>query len=106
MIPVTIKVVAASAKQDAYRKFFKDKLEEFGVSSPSELNAEQKSEFFGAIKAGWSKHKATASPYQKYFQGKLKEFGVKSPAELPEDQRDDFFESVDQGWDAGENETD
>jgi len=42
---------------NAYQQFFKSKLEEFGVKSPNELDDEQKSVFFAAIKKGWKKEK-------------------------------------------------
>lgn len=42
-----------SEAQDAYREFFRNKLQEFGVSSPAELNEDQKKDFFNQIKAEW-----------------------------------------------------
>lgn len=48
-----VQLVCESELQDAYRNFFKAKLAEYGVASPAELDAEQKSKFFSAIKKEW-----------------------------------------------------
>ena len=45
-----VQMVCESELQDAYRDFFKAKLAEYGVASPAELDAEQKSKFFSEIK--------------------------------------------------------
>ena len=45
-----VQLVCESELQDAYRDFFKAKLAEYGVASPAELDAEQKSKFFSEIK--------------------------------------------------------
>lgn len=42
-----------SEKQDAYQEFFKNKLKDYGVESPSELSEEDKSKFFSEIKSEW-----------------------------------------------------
>lgn len=42
-----------SEVQDAYREFFRAKLEEFGAKSPAELSEDQKKDFFNQIKAEW-----------------------------------------------------
>lgn len=42
-----------SEKQDAYQEFFKNKLKDYGVESPSELSDEDKSKFFSEIKSEW-----------------------------------------------------
>ena len=47
-----------SEAQDAYREFFRAKLEEFGAKSPAELSEDQKKEFFNQIKAEWPDAKA------------------------------------------------
>lgn len=47
-----------SEAQDAYREFFRKKLEEFGVKSPAELSEDQKKDFFNQIKAEWPDAKA------------------------------------------------
>ena len=47
-----------SEVQDAYREFFRNKLEEFGVKSPAELSEDQKKDFFNQIKAEWPDAKA------------------------------------------------
>lgn len=48
-----VQQVCESELQDAYRNFFKAKLAEYGVASPAELDAEQKSKFFSEIKKEW-----------------------------------------------------
>lgn len=48
-----VQLVCESELQDAYREFFKAKLAEYGVASPAELDAEQKSKFFSEIKKEW-----------------------------------------------------
>lgn len=48
-----VQLVCESELQDAYRNFFKAKLAEYGVASPTELDAEQKSKFFSEIKKEW-----------------------------------------------------
>lgn len=40
-----------------YHKFFRKKLEKFGVKSPSELSAEDKKKFFDEIDAEWEGEK-------------------------------------------------
>lgn len=47
-----------SEAQDAYREFFRKKLEEFGAKSPAELSEDQKKDFFNQIKAEWPDAKA------------------------------------------------
>lgn len=42
-----------SEKQDAYQEFFKNKLKDYGVESPSEPSDEDKSKFFSEIKSEW-----------------------------------------------------
>lgn len=48
-----VQLVCESELQDAYRDFFKAKLAEYGVASPAELDAEQKSKFFSEINKEW-----------------------------------------------------
>lgn len=48
-----VQLVCESELQDAYRDFFKAKLAEYGVASPAELDADQKSKFFSEIKKEW-----------------------------------------------------
>jgi hypothetical protein len=40
-----------------YQEFFMKTLEDFGVSSPSELSDEKKKEFFEYIEKNWTKEK-------------------------------------------------
>lgn len=51
--------VSASALQDAYAEFFREKLEQYGVSSPAELDTENTSKFFTEIKDEWPVRKAS-----------------------------------------------
>lgn len=44
--------------QDDYQEFFKKKLDDYNVSSPSELNQEDRSQFFAEIKAEWKEEKS------------------------------------------------
>lgn len=53
-----VTTVNESEAQDAYRDFFRAKLEEFGVKSPAELSEDQKKDFFNQIKAEWPDAKA------------------------------------------------
>lgn len=53
-----VTAVNESEAQDAYREFFRKKLEEFGVKSPAELSEDQKKDFFNQIKAEWPDAKA------------------------------------------------
>jgi len=41
--------------KEEYQKFFKEKLEKFGVKSPSALNDSDKKKFFDEIKKEWKK---------------------------------------------------
>jgi hypothetical protein len=43
----------AEKKQTQYAKFFKDKLEEYGVKSPGELSDEDKKKFFSEVEKEW-----------------------------------------------------
>jgi len=52
-----------SKKQKEYRKFFRQKLEEFEVNSPAELSEENKKKFFNSIERGWTKEKKTEANY-------------------------------------------
>lgn len=44
-----------------YQKFFKKKLEKYGVESPAELSDEDKKKFFGEIDAEWKGEEETES---------------------------------------------
>ena len=47
------KIVEESGDKEAYQKFFKSALKDFGVKSPSELDPEKKKEFFDFIDKNW-----------------------------------------------------
>jgi len=42
-------------EETKYQSYFRSKMAEFGIKSPNELSSEKKSEFFAAIKKGWTK---------------------------------------------------
>ena len=42
-----------SPKQEAYREFFKSKLEQYKVDSPAKLSGDVKAKFFAEIKRDW-----------------------------------------------------
>lgn len=50
-----------SPAQEAYQAFFKAKLEDFGVSSPAELDEDEKTDFFNEIELEWKNEKSEAS---------------------------------------------
>ena len=50
-----------SEAQEKYQAFFKQKLSDYGVSSPAELSAEDKSKFFSEIKKEWPDAKVNES---------------------------------------------
>ena len=43
--------------ESAYQKFFKQKLEKYGVKSPNELSKEKKKDFFNSVDTGWKGEK-------------------------------------------------
>ena len=43
----------ASGGKEAYQKFFNSLLKKFGVSSPAELEGDQKKKFYDELDAGW-----------------------------------------------------
>ena len=47
----------AESKETEYQKFFRKKLEKFGVKSPAELSDEDKKKFFSEIEAEWKGEK-------------------------------------------------
>lgn len=55
-----------SMLQDAYQDLFRSKLEQRDVTSPSQLDDEQLSEFFREVSADWKIQKA-----QMYKEGKI-----------------------------------
>lgn len=50
-----INFIINAGKKEEYTKFFKNKLEEFNVKSPSELSEEEKKKFFTQIENEWKK---------------------------------------------------
>ena len=51
LVEAAKKIAESSA---AYKKFFNDSLKKFGVTSPEELSAEKKKEFYNHIDANWN----------------------------------------------------
>jgi hypothetical protein len=47
-------VMATSGDADAYQKYFKGKLKEWGIESPADLDDAQKAKFFDDVDAGWT----------------------------------------------------
>lgn len=48
---------ASSELQNEYQKFFRGKLAEYQVESPSELSDEQTAKFFDEVKVDWAARK-------------------------------------------------
>jgi hypothetical protein len=46
-------------EDSAYQKFFRQKLEKYGVKSPDELSKKHKKEFFDSVDSGWEAEKET-----------------------------------------------
>lgn len=46
-----------SPKQEAFREFFFNLLDEFEINSPAQLDDEGKTKFFKKVKSGWKKYK-------------------------------------------------
>ncbi|QQO90221.1 hypothetical protein pEaSNUABM5_00079 [Erwinia phage pEa_SNUABM_5] len=49
--------VSASGLQEAYQDFFRGKLEQYGVTSPAQLEDDQLSKFFNEISTEWAAQK-------------------------------------------------
>lgn len=47
----------SEGKEEEYKKFFKKKLKEFGVSSPGELDKKKRKQFFNEIELEWKGEK-------------------------------------------------
>jgi len=43
----------SSAEQERYQKFFKEKLDKYGVGSPADLDEAKKKQFFEEVKKDW-----------------------------------------------------
>ena len=44
-----------------YQEYFKNKLKQRGVTSPMQLDKDQRKKFFDSIKSGWAKQKGTVT---------------------------------------------
>ena len=56
---ITRKIGKFLNEESEYQKFFKKKLEKFGVSSPAELKGDQKKKFFDEVDKEWKADKET-----------------------------------------------
>jgi hypothetical protein len=54
--------------ENKYSEFFKDKLEAYGVKSPSQLTTDKKKQFFNEIQKEWSKEKINESILESLFE--------------------------------------
>jgi len=103
---------AKSVKEETeYQKFFKGKLKEAGVKSPSELEGDKKTEFFNMIKKEWkgstneSWYVTEETEYQKFFAKKLKATG-KGIADMDDGEKKEFFDMIKKEWKGSTNEGD
>lgn len=112
-----------SKLQQAYRNFFANKMAEYEITSPSQLDDNGKIEFFNSIKKEWKKEKRSMSEskdinqaildnlqinedelsprqqkFREFFNSKLDEFDVDSPADLDDKKKVEFFNSIDSDW--------
>lgn len=46
-------MIQNAAVEGPYHKFFRGKLEQYGVKSPSELTEDQKAKFFSEVDSEW-----------------------------------------------------
>jgi len=49
--------ISKMIREEEYREFFKSMMQQYNISSPSELDDEKKREFFTSIKNNWAKKK-------------------------------------------------
>ena len=75
-----------------YKEYFMDKMEEFGVDSPSEMSKDQWEE----INRGWTSE--DEGNYHTFFRNKMEEFGVDSPEEITKDE----WTEINRLWDTEE----
>lgn len=85
-VPASGKINESEA-QDKYQEFFKKKLADYGVSSPAELSAEDKSKFFSEIKKEWPDAKVNESLKNKTLFDKIEKWY----SALSIDQKENLF---------------
>jgi len=73
----------------AYKKFFNDSLKKFGVTSPEELSAEKKKEFYNHIDANWNSDDEPGSDGKKDKPKKDVDEGKGMPPWLKKGKKDD-----------------
>jgi hypothetical protein len=88
-------------EESEYAKFFKAKMRDHDVTSPSQLDAEGKTKFFNEIKAEWKKGSGKISEdwymvsemnaWQEHIKSKLK---GKSLGDMSDDETKKFFEDA------------
>jgi len=70
-----------------YKEYFRNKMEEFGVDSPSDISNDQ----WEDINRGWvSEDEQEDNNYHTIFRNKMEEFGVDSPSDMTKDQWDEI----------------
>lgn len=52
------KLKALSKEETEYQKFFRKKLDEYDVKSPSQLDEKEKKKFFNEVEIEWKKEKS------------------------------------------------
>ena len=90
---LTLGLVEAAKKiaedSAAYKKFFNDSLKKFGVTSPEELSAEKKKEFYNHIDANWNSDDEPGSDGKKDKPKKDVDEGKGMPPWLKKGKKDD-----------------
>ena len=75
-----------SAKQDKYANFFKQTMQKYDITSPSELSDENKPKFFAEIEAGWTEEAPVeaVTETKPVVEAKLNEEYIKSESDFME----------------------
>jgi hypothetical protein len=96
-------------KENPYHLFFRNKLEEYNIDSPSDLNVEDRVKFFNDVKEGWKGKKKNVKlnesagltgsivKYNDIFHELLDKYKVGSFTRLPGSSRKKFMEEVEKG---------
>lgn len=54
-------IAKLSERQKEYRRYFKKKLDDYGVNSPAELSEQDKTKFFNEVREEWKEDSPAAS---------------------------------------------
>ena len=81
-------IIEKKSSYSDYQTYFKGKLDEFEVKSPTDLDKKQ----WNDIEAHW--HSKYGTDYSKYFKAKLKEFKADNMSNLTKKQ----WKEIDNGW--------